>query len=57
MPENQIYEELEQRVTETDIAKPFVKPLVINLYDLSITGGGRGETPVQTLKQGAKGQA
>jgi len=57
MPEKQTYEELEQRVNETDTVKLFVKPLVINLYDLSITGGGCWKTPVQTLEQGAGGEA
>ncbi len=38
-----IYEELEQTIKETETVKILVKPIVINLYDLSITGGGWGD--------------
>ncbi len=57
MPKKPTYKELEQRVTETDTVMVFVKPFVVNLYGLSISGGGCEETPVQTSEKGPGGQA
>lgn len=49
----QIRQLLGQRLKVTDTVKAFVKPLLINLYDSSITGSST-KVPVQTLEQSAE---